>query len=372
MDEAGIDVVLATSAHNVRYLLGGYRFFFFEHLDAIGVSAYLPCVGYPLGRPDDAFYVGNPMEARLLDLEPVWVEHLETCSWTTVRTAEAAADALRRLRLDRGTIAIERSFVPDDARSVLERELPGSTFVDARPLLAELRAIKRPDELMLLRTVADEIVEAMTEVIHAAEPGITTRVLAERLRIEETRRGLVHEYGLIAAGPSTLRAPSDTEWLPGRIVSLDSGASLRGYVGDLARMGCMGEPTDRMAQLLAEVDAVQQAARAEVRPGRTGDDVYAAAVAARSESRHGAGMEFVAHGMGLVSHEVPYLSETSVPYPAVDRYRPLEPGMVLSLETELADDEVGFVKLEDTLVVTDTEPEALGDGGRGWNIASSS
>jgi Xaa-Pro aminopeptidase len=372
LDEAGVDVVLATSAHNVRYLLGGYRFFFFEHLNAIGVSGYLPCVGYVPGRPGDAFYVGNPMEARLLELEPVWVERLDTCSWTTVRTAEAAADALQRLGLDRSRIAIERSFVPDDARAVLEQELPGSTFVEARPLLAELRAIKRPDELALLRTVADEIVGAMTDVVGSAEPGVTTRALAERLRLEETRRGLVHEYGLIAAGPSTLRAPTDTPWLPGRILSLDSGASLRGYVGDLARMGCMGEPTDRMEELLAAVDAVQRAARAEARPGRTGNDVYAAALAARDESPHGGTIEFVAHGMGLVSHEVPYLSETSVPYPAVDRDRPLEPGMVLSVETELADEEVGFVKLEDTVAVTDTEPEPFGDGGRGWNIASAS
>ena len=36
MDEAGLDVLLATSKHNVQYLLGGYRFFFFDDMDAIG------------------------------------------------------------------------------------------------------------------------------------------------------------------------------------------------------------------------------------------------------------------------------------------------------------------------------------------------
>ena len=38
MDDQGADVVLATSKENVRYLLGGYQFFFFAHKDAIGVS----------------------------------------------------------------------------------------------------------------------------------------------------------------------------------------------------------------------------------------------------------------------------------------------------------------------------------------------
>src|SRR6185436_4643331 len=54
MDEAGIDALVATSKHNIQYLLGGYRFFFFDYMDAIGVSRYLPVFVYPKGRPDQA------------------------------------------------------------------------------------------------------------------------------------------------------------------------------------------------------------------------------------------------------------------------------------------------------------------------------
>ena len=63
MEEAGIDVLLVTSKHNVRYLLGGYRFIFFSTMDAIGHSRYLPVVIYRKGRLDDAAYLGNRMEA---------------------------------------------------------------------------------------------------------------------------------------------------------------------------------------------------------------------------------------------------------------------------------------------------------------------
>ena len=42
MEDAGIDVLLATSKHNVQYLLGGHRAFFFESMDAMGLSRYLP------------------------------------------------------------------------------------------------------------------------------------------------------------------------------------------------------------------------------------------------------------------------------------------------------------------------------------------
>src|SRR5512133_590380 len=59
MDEAGLDVILATSKHNVQYLLGGHRAFFFDYMDAMGLSRYLPIVVYPKGKPDKAAYFGH-------------------------------------------------------------------------------------------------------------------------------------------------------------------------------------------------------------------------------------------------------------------------------------------------------------------------
>ena len=74
--------------------------------------------------------------------------------------------------------------------------------------------------------------------------------------------------------------------------------------------------------------------------------------------------------MGLVSHEAPRLTSTGpVPYPAYDEGRPLEADMVISIETTMAHPKRGFVKLEDTVVVTQEGCEGLGDIGRGWNRA---
>jgi Xaa-Pro aminopeptidase len=51
--------------------------------------------------------------------------------------------------------------------------------------------------------------------------------------------------------------------------------------------------------------------------------------------------------------------------------KPLEAGMVISIETELHHNTRGFIKLEDTVAITDTGWEAFGDGGKGWNICGS-
>ena len=54
MEETGIDLLLATSKHNVQYLLGGYRSVFFDAIDATGLSRYLPVLVYPKGLPEKA------------------------------------------------------------------------------------------------------------------------------------------------------------------------------------------------------------------------------------------------------------------------------------------------------------------------------
>ncbi|HWX72769.1 MAG TPA: M24 family metallopeptidase, partial [Xanthobacteraceae bacterium] len=81
-------------------------------------------------------------------------------------------------------------------------------------------------------------------------------------------------------------------------------------------------------------------------------------------------IDFLAHGMGLVSHEAPRLTNAGpVPYDNYDAKRPLDAGMVISVETTLQHPRRGFIKLEDTVAVTANGYEVYGDRARGWNRA---
>jgi Xaa-Pro aminopeptidase len=123
-----------------------------------------------------------------------------------------------------------------------------------------------------------------------------------------------------------------------------------------------------MKDLLDEIASVQAAARTPIKAGALGGAIYDAALRAVDGSPHGKDMHFVAHGMGLIAHEAPRLTATGpIPYSDKHAKRPLETGMVLSIETAVKHPEVGFVKLEDTVAVTDSGREAFGDWGRGWN-----
>ena len=367
LDEAGADAVVATSSHNVFYLVGSYSDFF-AAFDAIGVDRYLPAAAILRGRLGDAFAVGHEVDAGLHEVERPWVPALFDVAQTVAETARVVAAQMRARGLAGGTIAIEQSFAPVRFFDELSRELPAVTLVEAAPVLEELRAVKRSDELAALREGAELIVEAVAAVA-AEAPGLAKREIADRLRVEEERRGLRFEYCLIAAGASFNRAPSAQRWEEG-VLSLDSGGRHRGYIGDLCRMAVRGEPSAQLVELLAEVRSVQDAARRPIRAGATGADIYAAADEVRRGLPHGAPMAFVAHGMGLVPHEAPRLSaETPIRYPATHRDRPLEAGMVLSIETDLRVDGVGLIKLEDTVAVAAEGCEGYGDAHRDWIVA---
>jgi Xaa-Pro aminopeptidase len=190
------------------------------------------------------------------------------------------------------------------------------------------------------------------------------------LHREQVSRGLDFDYCLMTAGTSLNRAPSDQVLREGDIVSLDSGGNYRGYIGDVCRMGVIGTPDDELVELLSFVDSVQQASRGPIGEHAPGGRVMDAANALVKGSQHEAYVHFEAHGMGLVTHEAPRVmnfDNNFLCYEACDAAAPLLPGMVLSLETTMAHPRRGFVKLEDTVIVTENGYEAVGDIGRGWN-----
>lgn len=368
MDDAGIDVIIATSKHNVQYLMGGHRANFFDYMDAMGVSRYLPVMIYPKGAPERAAYIGHRLEGYQKQVKPLWTATAETSSTGSVDAVTKAIAYLRRINLKPRRIAVELGFLPLDAGSALRDAYPDAELVDAVFALERLRARKSPAELDLLRMASDLVIEAMQAVIANHGAGTTKRDLVEALKREEVNRGLTFEYCLIAAGASHNRAPSEQAWEQGDVLSIDSGGNYHGYIGDVARMAVLGEPDAELHDLLAEVDRVQQAAFKAVRAGAPGGDIYAAAEKALATSPNHNCTEFIAHGMGLVSHEAPHLTASGpVPYSDEDAHRPLEAGMIISIETTLQHPRRGFIKLEDTVAVTETGYEMFGTGARGWN-----
>ena len=89
-----------------------------------------------------------------------------------------------------------------------------------------------------------------------------------------------------------------------------------------------------------------------------------------NKSRYTNHIDFLVHGIGLVSRESPRLTNrTRDPYKPEDARRPLDSSMVLSVETTLQHPRRGFIKLEDTVAMTEIGHNVYGDWARGWNRA---
>jgi Xaa-Pro aminopeptidase len=370
MDAAGIDLLLATSKHNVQYLLGGHRANFFDYMDATGVTRYLPVFVYPKGAPEKAAYVGHRLETFQHQAKPLWTPATMTNANGSVEAMQKAMDYVRKAGLRPKRIATEFGFLPYDASKVLRAAFPDADWVDALYVLERQRLKKSAKELAMLKHASEAVIEAMLATIAKSAPGVTKAEVVETLRCEETLRGMNFEYCLITAGTSMNRAPSDQKWEKGDIMSIDSGGNYHGYIGDVCRMAIQGEPDAELNDLLAEIESIQRAAFKATRPGALGREIYGAAEPLVMKSKHHNNIEFLAHGMGLVSHEAPRLTDHGpVPYPADDADLPLEVGSVVSVETTLKHPARGFIKLEDAVVVTDTGHEVYGDSARGWNRA---
>jgi Xaa-Pro aminopeptidase len=146
--------------------------------------------------------------------------------------------------------------------------------------------------------------------------------------------------------------PTDAVLHGGDLVKLDFGALVDGYHSDMTRTFVLGAPADWQQELYELVAAAQAAGRAALRVDADVSDVDAAA--RDVVERAGRGEEFLhglGHGVGLEIHEAPALAKTGEGRLSAGMAVTVEPGVYLSGR--------GGVRIEDTLVVRDGDPELL-------------
>jgi Xaa-Pro aminopeptidase len=365
MRQAGAEVLLASSRHNLRYLTGGYCYPLYAWDAHTRGTQYLPFLAVPESRLEEAFLIGRPGEGEALQEAGGWLRRCHESAAIGTRPAAArAVEALKGLGLEQGGIAVELPSLPADAFQTLVEGLPRARLLDAAPILDHLRAVKSPRELRILREAARRNLEAVAAVLASGRDGESTAEVAARVAREFGRRELHFLYALVCAGPGFFRIPSPRRrWTRGNPLHIDTAGLLDGYIAETCRMGCLGPPSALAERLLRGCLELEEAVLPELRPGlpagelqRRGDDF----LKAQAHPPGGRG-RFIAHGIGLVHHEDPVI-ETG-------RSEPLEAGMVLSLEMELLHPDAGHVKLEDLAAVTPSGGELLSPAARQWQVS---
>ena len=249
----------------------------------------------------------------------------------------------------------------------LQQRLPGTSFRALTNALPLMRAVKGPDELTRLAAAAAAADATYREILEAPFAGRTETDVAADLA--ELLRSFGHEqvdFTVVGSGPNGAdphHEAGDRVIRDGDAVVLDFGGLRYGYGSDTTRTVCVGEPTPEIRDVHEVVRQAQQAGVDAVRPGATCQDVDRAARAVITEAGYGeAFIHRTGHGIGVTTHEPPYIVE--------GEEQPLVPGMCFSVEPGIyLSGRVG-VRIEDIVTVTDSGVARLNDTDHGLGIVT--
>ncbi|MCL6522521.1 MAG: Xaa-Pro peptidase family protein [Firmicutes bacterium] len=247
-------------------------------------------------------------------------------------------------------VAFEEGQLSWAAGEELRRRWHGLEVVPGGGLVEELRRLKDPAEVEAVATACRIAEEALEEVLPELKPGVRESDFALALEWAMRKRGAeaaAFEF-IVASGPRGALPhgyASERRVQAGELVTIDFGASWRGYASDVTRTVAVGHVDEEQRRVYEIVRQAQQAGLEALRPGATGGEVDAAA--RERIAREGFGAAFghsLGHGVGLDVHEAPRLAAGSE--------ERLEPGMVVTVEPGIYRPGWGGVRIEDTVLVT--------------------
>ncbi|MGW2817526.1 M24 family metallopeptidase [Streptomyces sp. NPDC001415] len=239
----------------------------------------------------------------------------------------------------------------------LQKELPGTSYVALTEALPMLRAVKDEHELARLEAAGAAADEAYGEIVKVGFAGRKETEVAADLAALLMKYGHSQvDFTVVGSGPNGANPhheAGDRTIEHGDMVVLDFGGLKHGYGSDTTRTVHVGEPGVAERRVHDVVREAQQAGFEAVRPGAACQDVDRAARAVIADA--GYGEYFIhrtGHGIGVTTHEPPYMIE--------GEERPLVPGMCFSIEPGIYLPGRFGVRIEDIVTVTD-------DGGRRLN-----
>ena len=242
----------------------------------------------------------------------------------------------------------------------LQAALPESSYVSMTSALPMLRAIKGDDELERLAAAGAAADASLEEIVKVRFAGRSESDIAADLAALLRKHGHSQvDFTVVGSGPNGANPHhemSERIIEEGDMVVLDFGGLKDGYGSDTTRTVHVGEPTEEEREVFEIVRRAQQAGFEAVRPGVACQEIDRAARKVISDAGYGEYfIHRVGHGIGLTTHEPPYMIEGETHL--------IEPGMCFSIEPGIYLPGRFGVRIEDIVVATE-------DGGRRLNATS--
>jgi Xaa-Pro aminopeptidase len=292
-------------------------------------------------------------------------------------TAKALVMAEFCAEHDVESVAVPSRFPVSSADGLRENDVEVVPETDG--VVTEIRATKTDEEIDHVHeaqkanekamAAAETLIEDATVedgVLHHAGEPLTAERVKEQIELTLLRNGCALDETIVACGEHGAdphdrgSGPLEADELI--VIDIFPKNKETGYHGDMTRTFLKGEPTEEQRRRYEITERAVEAAFDAIEPGATGAEVHDAVcdvyeeegyATLRSDEQAETGfIHSTGHGVGLDVHELPSVSPNG---------EELEPGHVITIEPGLYDPDVGGVRIEDMVVVTEDGFENLTD-----------
>lgn len=336
---------------------------------------YVPAAGEPVLMIKKGLHRGS-QESRLKNIVPI-----HSLKKIPDILAEFGYNGLSK-------VGLELDVLPFNLYTLYKKIFPQAELSDISPAIKEIRAVKSPYEIELLRKALVVSDQAFSTVPSLLREGMTEIELAALFEAELRKRGFAgcckmrafnqeFLFGDVCTGSSgfypsyfdgpvggsgvSLSHPKGAGWKKinrNEVVYIDYTCIIEGYTGDQTRIFCIGELSPRMVKAFEAALQIESAVLKAMKPGTLAEEPYLLALNLAEELGYkdyfmgykDDQVKFLGHGLGLELDEWPIFAKGFK--------TPLVPGMTFALEPKFVFPE-GAIGTENSFVMTETGPEYL-------------
>ncbi len=277
------------------------------------------------------------------------------------RWGKTFAQALQAAALDGKRLGVESLRLRHLELTYLQEAAPQAVFVSAQETIASLRMVKDAAELLAMRKAVAIAQQALRATLPHIRLGMTEKELASELVLQLLRHGSEPQlpfFPIIASGPNSANphaVPTERRLQAGELLLIDWGATVEGHYSDLTRTFALGPLADpeleRIAAIVAQANAAGRSAGSPGLPAGAVDNAARKVIADNGYARYFT--HRTGHGLGMDTHEPPYLY--------AENLRPLAAGMTFTVEPGIYLPGRGGVRIEDDMLITPQGAESLSD-----------
>lgn len=352
MDRHRLAAIVARSGQNFTYLSGiAYPGTLARHLEfpdsARGVMLVWPRHGEPIAVLNKS--------AEQLTLRDSWIKRVEIYDAYVESPYGRLCKLLEDLGVGRERVGLEKNYVSASHWEEIRGLLPHLQMVDCAQMMDEVRWIKTPGEIAVLKAAADILDDAYLEVFPTIRPGETERDVHSRIVASCIRRGANWAHGMLHSSRNLLiyGGESGEVFQKGDVVRTDYVSYVDGYPGHQSRNAIIGKPTMDQQHEYNTVRDIYRMTIDRCRPGVRAGELFEFVVGEFKKR----GWKFPEGGGSLVGHGVGAWWHQQEPILRRGSDIPLEEGMVLAIEPPAKD----YWHLQDMVVVRRGRPELISD-----------